>query len=88
MLCVYKIVLYLPHQTTTTMTTIQTNTTISAVSICDSNCIFKADVLDRKNNMVTLKVQGQIVKRKIQIDMDGNEFVYALGKYSMAPQFK
>lgn len=70
------------------MKTIKANTTISAVSICDSECIFKAEVLERKNNTVTLKVQGQIVKKRIQIDIDGNEFVYALGKYSMAPQFK
>jgi len=70
------------------MTTIKANTIISAVSICDSNCIFKAEVLERNKNTVTLKVQGSIVKKRVQLDMDGNEFVYALGKFSFAPQFR
>lgn len=70
------------------MNTIQPNTTITAKSICDADCIFTAQVLERKGNFVTVKVQGEVSRKKISLDMDGNEVVYALGKYSMCPVFR
>lgn len=70
------------------MTTIKPNTTISAVSICDSNCIFTAYVISRKNDYVTLKVYKDIIRKKVKKDYDGSEYVMALGTYSMAPIFK
>ncbi len=82
---------YLQSQTTTNnnnkMTTIKPNTTITAVSICDSECIFKAFVISRKNDMVTLSMDGNIFKKKVKRDYNGNEYVMALGTYSMAPSF-
>jgi len=72
------------------MTTIQPNTVITAVSACDSNCIFRAEVLSRKGNFVTLKIEGyrDIVRKKVKIGSDGSEYVMALGEYSLAPAFK
>ncbi len=81
---------HLSNKTTiklTAMTTIQPNTVITAVSICDSNCIYKAEVLSRKGDFVTLKVMGEIVRKKVKVGYDGNEYVMALGTYSMAPAF-
>ena len=49
------------------MTTIQPNTVITAVSICDSNCVFKAEVLSRKGDFVTVKVMGEIVRKKVNL---------------------
>ena len=69
------------------MKTIQPNTIITAKSICDSNCIFTAEVLSRKGNFVILNVMGDIVRKKIKVGYDGNEYVMALGTYSMAPSF-
>lgn len=69
-------------------TTIESNTTITARAICDADCIFTAHVLERKGNFVTVKVQGEVSRKKISLDMDGNEVVYALGKYSMCPVFR
>lgn len=69
-------------------TTIQPNSTITARSICDADCIFTAQVLERKGNFVTVKVMNEVVRKKISHDMDGNEVVYALGKHSMCPVFR
>ena len=72
------------------MNTIQPNTVITAVSACDSNCIFRAKVLSRKGNFVTLKIEGykDIVRKKVKVGYDGGEYVMALGEYSLAPAFK
>ena len=70
------------------MTTIQPNTTITAKSICDSNCIFSAKVLDRKGDMVTIQFNNETpFKKKVKRSFDGSEYVMALGTYSMAPAF-
>jgi hypothetical protein len=71
------------------MTTIKPNTTIKAVSICDSQCIFMVKVLDRKNDMLTLQFDNEKpFKKKVKRAYDGSEYVLALGSYSMAPAFK
>ncbi len=72
-----------------TMKTIKANTTISARFIGDSNLVVTAQVLDRKGDFVTLKVQGEknIVRKKVKVGFDGNEYVMAMGSYSMAPIF-
>lgn len=69
-------------------TTIKSKTTITAKSICDADCIFTAEVLERKGNFVTIKIMGEVSRKKVSLDMDGNEVVYALGKYSMCPVFR
>jgi hypothetical protein len=85
---------HLPQQnnetiTAMTTTTIKAGTVIKAVSICDSECVFTAEVLTRKGDFVTLKVKGykDIVRKKVKVGYNGNEYVMALGTYSMAPAF-
>jgi hypothetical protein len=66
---------------------ITTGSILTATSICDSECKFTASVIERKGNFVTALIFGEIVRKKINI-WNGEEFVYLLGKYSMAPIFK
>ena len=64
------------------------NQELSARSICDYNCIFTATVIKRTAKTVTIKIRGDQKRCKIQSDNDGNEFIFPLGRYSMAPTFK
>ena len=60
----------------------------TAVSVCDSECTFKAFVVSRKGDWVTLEMYGKTFRKKIHRDPRcGTEYVYALGNYSMAPAF-
>ena len=69
--------------------TIQTGQTLKARSACDHTCIFTAEVIERKGNWATVKTSMRGVQRKkIMIDHNGCEFIYALGQYSMAPLFR
>lgn len=69
------------------MKTIKTNQILTSRSICDYDCIFKLQVIERKGNFATIKRDGNIKKVKIRIDIDGNEFLMP-DNYSMAPMFK
>jgi hypothetical protein len=69
------------------MTTIQKDTVLKATSICDSNCVWFAKVIERKGNFVIAVVNNEIVRKKVNV-WNGEEYVYLLGKYSMAPIFK
>jgi hypothetical protein len=69
------------------MKTIEKNTILKATSVCDSNCVWTAKVIERKGNFITALIQGEIVRKKVNV-WDNEEFVYLLGKYSMAPIFK
>lgn len=60
---------------------------LKAVSICDSNCVFKAEVIERKKNFVTLLIDGQVIRKKVKVNHNNEEYVLALGNYSMAPAF-
>ncbi len=71
----------------TTLKTIKPGQTLTAQSICDSNCIFTAEVVARSKSMVTVKVMDGIKRCKIKTDREGNEYIMALGTYSMAPSF-
>ena len=62
-------------------------TYITARSICDYDCIFKAEVIKRTAKTLTVKAMGIERRCKIQ-NISGELGVYALGKYSMAPFFK
>ena len=66
---------------------IETGTILTATSVCDSNCKWTASVIERKGNFVTALIHGEIVRKKVNV-WNGEEFVYLLGKYSMAPIFK
>jgi hypothetical protein len=67
--------------------TIQTGTILTATSIGDSNCIWTATVIERKGNFITAIINGEVVRKKVNV-YNGEEFVYLLGKYSMAPTFR
>ena len=69
------------------MESIIKGTILKATSICDSNCHWIAEVLERKGNFIKVKIQGEIVRKKVNV-FNGEESVYLLGKYSMAPIFK
>lgn len=65
---------------------IKTGTILTATSVGDSNCKWTASVIERKGNFVTALIHGEIVRKKVNV-WNGEEFVYLLGKYSMAPIF-
>ena len=67
--------------------TIEAGQTITARSICDYNCIFSAKVISRKGNFVTLSMDGEEIRKKVKTNYNGEEYVMALGNYSMAPSF-
>jgi hypothetical protein len=69
------------------MTTIQKNSILKATSVCDSNCVWFAKVIERKGNFIVAVIDNQIVRKKVNV-FNGQEYVYLLGKYSMAPIFK
>jgi hypothetical protein len=35
--------------------------------------------------MLTIQIDGEIIRKKVKRDRHGNEYVLALGSYSMAP---
>ena len=59
---------------------------LTATSVCDSNCKWTATVMERKGNFVIALIQGEIVRKKVNV-WNGEEYVFLLGKYSMAPIF-
>jgi hypothetical protein len=60
--------------------------TLTARSVCDHNCIFTADVLGRSGGFVTVSVHGRVKRIKV-FNAGADEFIYAMGRYSMAPVF-
>ena len=71
-----------------TTRTIKPGQILTARSVCDWDCVFRATVTARKGDFVTVKVMGSEKRVKINRDSCGNEFVYAMGKHSMAPVFR
>ena len=67
--------------------TIQSGQTLQSRSICDHDCIFSVEVIERKGSFVTVKAMNEIKRMKVHSDSCG-EFIYALGKYSMCPIFR
>ena len=55
--------------------------------MCDHECVFAAEVLARKGSFVTVKAMGNTRRVKVMNLGDG-EFIFALGRYSMAPIFR
>lgn len=72
---------------TNIMKAIKTNQTLTSRSICDYNCIFELNVIERKGNFATIKYMNQTKRIKVKIDSDGNEYLQP-DNYSMAPRFK
>jgi hypothetical protein len=68
------------------MNTIQTGQTLKARSICDYDCVFSLEVLERKGNFATVRFQGNEKRVKVRRD-DSGEYLRP-DSYSMAPIFK
>jgi hypothetical protein len=68
-------------------TQIQAGQVLTARSACDYDCIFSVKVLERKGSFATVEAHGEAKRVKIRSD-DRGEYVFALGKYSMAPIFR
>lgn len=74
-------------KTNETTATIKAGQVLKARSVCDYNCIFTAEVIARNGSFVTVKTQGNTKRVKVMNHGDG-EFIYAMGKFSMAPIFR
>ena len=62
---------------------------LSSRSICDHNCIFEGEVINRTTKTVTINTRMYGVNRvKIHIDINGNEMIFPFGKSSMATIFR
>jgi hypothetical protein len=61
--------------------------TYQTKSICDSNCIFTAEVLKKTAKTVTVKTMEGVKRCKVH-EYNGEQFIYPLGQYSMAPMIK
>lgn len=67
--------------------TIQTGQTLYARSAGDHDCIFEAEVIERKGGFATVMTQNGIKRVKVRV-ISGEECIFALGRYSMAPCFR
>lgn len=74
-------------ETTAILPVIEKGQTLKARSACDSECIFEAVVIERNGNFATVKTMNGTDRKKIMRDERG-EFMFALGRYSMAPVFR
>lgn len=72
---------------TTAAKIITTGAKLKARCIGDSEITFTAEVIERKGNFAIVKAHGNTNRMKVYAD-DKGEYVYALGKYSMAPIFR
>ena len=66
---------------------IEAGQVLTARSACDSACIFSAAIISRSGGFATVKAQGNVRRVKIFTGPEG-EYVYALGRHSMAPIFR
>jgi hypothetical protein len=60
---------------------------LKAVSICDSNCKWIAEVIERKGDFIIALLDGQLIRKKVK-SFNNEEYVLLMGNYSMAPSFK
>lgn len=68
------------------MKLIKSNTTLTAHSICDYDCIFSLTVLNRKGSFATVRFQGN--EKRVKVKNDGDCEYVKPGNYSMAPIFR
>lgn len=70
------------------MTKFKPGKSYTSRSVCDSDCMFSITVIKRTARTIAISSRNEDVKRcKIHNDADG-EFVFAFGRYSMAPIFR
>lgn len=67
---------------------IQPGQTLTARSLCDYDCIYTVNVLERKGKFVRVEYQGEVKRVMVRVDSEGREYIYALGVYSMCPMFR
>ena len=60
---------------------------LKARSVCDHNCIFSGAVVKRTAKTVTIITRGEEKRCKIHSNGEG-EYIFPLGRYSMAPIFR
>ena len=65
------------------MKTFKTGETYETRSICNYDCIFSFKILHRTAKCVWINVDGETVRRGIEVWRDAETF-YPFGKYSMA----
>ena len=65
---------------------IESNTTLTARSICDYDCIFKLKVIERKGNFCTILYQR--TERRVKIHKDDSGEFLRPDRYSMSPVFR
>ena len=65
------------------MKTFKTGQTYETRSICDYDCIFSFEILRRTKKCVWVDVDGETVRRGIEIWQDAETFS-PFGKYSMS----
>lgn len=63
-------------------------TTLATTSICDSECVFTAEVLKVTAKTVTIKTRMSGVKRCKIHNTGAEDFIYPEGRYSMATIFR
>ena len=69
--------------------TISAGMKLKAKSACDHNCIYTALVVERSGSFakVITPMRG-LTRVKVHVGSEGEEFIYAHGRFSMAPTFK
>jgi hypothetical protein len=67
--------------------TIKAGQTLTARSGGDYDCVFSVTINERKGRFVRFSGEGREGRCMVKADSDG-EFIFALGKYSMAPIFR
>jgi hypothetical protein len=61
--------------------------TASAISACDSDCVWVFEVVKRTPQFVTLRdvTTGDTTRTKVQTSRQGDEWTLPFGSFSMAP---
>jgi len=68
-----------------TTTTIQAGQILTTRSLCDHECIFSVEILERRKSFVTVKDGNRIFRCKVRV-YDGREYIRP-ESYSMAPSY-
>ena len=69
------------------MKTIKPNTTLTARSVCNHDCVFTLTVISRTPKTATVKDGEQTKRTKIHTDTNGDEYLRP-ESYSMAPIYR
>lgn len=70
------------------MITIEAGTTLTARSVCDSDCVFTAKIISRTAKMATVETMDGVKRCKIKVWHDGSkEYIQPFGNYSMSVIF-